>query len=445
MITARDTTERKRAEQELQLRAELLDLAHDAVIVRDSSESRVTFWNREAQAIYGYSPAEARGRVVHELLATVFPESREAVDDALAQDGRWVGELRHTRKDGTVIVVSSRMALQRGADGRPIAIIELNSDITARRHAEQSHRRLAAIVNSTHDAVLAADSDGIIVEWNRGAEALYGYTPAEAIGRPASMLSPPELAREQTALLQHVAAGGDVDQHDTERVRKDGVRVPVSLTISPIRDASGQVVGIAGIARDISDRKRHEAELSYLADHDSLTGLFNRRRLQEELERELARARRDRTGGALLAIDLDHFKFINDSLGHHVGDQVITQAGEIFSKRLRETDVLARPGGDEFAAILHDVDQQQARLVATGLLDAIRTESQIDSPSGIQRVTASIGVAPFNDSDELTADDLLVQADIAMYDAKETGRDRVTVYDNANERHRRMRASNRLA
>ena len=115
VVSARDVTERRRSEEELRLRAELLDLAHDAVIVRDPAESRVTFWNREAQAIYGYSPAEALGQVTHELLATVFPESREAVDHALAREGRWVGELRHTRKDGGVIVVSSRQALQRAA------------------------------------------------------------------------------------------------------------------------------------------------------------------------------------------------------------------------------------------------------------------------------------------------------------------------------------------
>ncbi len=135
-----DITERKEAEQELQLRAELLDLAHDAVIVREPVESRVTFWNREAKAIYGYSPEEALGQVTHELLATGLPESRRAVDQALARDGQWAGELRHTRKDGTLIVVASRQALQRAADGQPLAIIELNSDITERRRVEEALR-----------------------------------------------------------------------------------------------------------------------------------------------------------------------------------------------------------------------------------------------------------------------------------------------------------------
>ena len=137
VVSARDVTERKRDEQELRLRGELLELAHDAVIVRDPVESRVRFWNREAETIYGYSRAEAIGRVTHELLGTVFPESREAVDQALAREGQWDGELRHTRKDGTVIIVSSRQALARDEDGQPLAIIALNSDITARKRAEE--------------------------------------------------------------------------------------------------------------------------------------------------------------------------------------------------------------------------------------------------------------------------------------------------------------------
>jgi PAS domain S-box-containing protein len=111
----------------------------------------VRFWNREAQAIYGYSPEEALGRVTHELLATVFPESREAVEDALEREGRWVGELRHTRKDGGVIVVSSRQAIQRGADGRPSAIIELNSDVTERKRVEEELAHIAELLERTEE------------------------------------------------------------------------------------------------------------------------------------------------------------------------------------------------------------------------------------------------------------------------------------------------------
>ncbi len=426
--------------EELQLRSELLDLAHDAVIVLEPGEHRVTYWNREAQVVYGYSAQEARGQVAHDLLATVFPEAREAVDDALAREGRWVGELRHTRKDGTTIVVSSRQALHRDADGRPIAVIELNSDVTAQRQTEESNQRLAAVVQSTHDAVLATSAEELIIEWNRGAQELYGYTAADAIGQPASILSAPEHAADDAEVLRRVAAGDDVDQYEIVRLRKDGSRVPVSLTISPIRDASGQIIAAAHISRDISDRKRHEDELAHLADHDPLTGLYNRRRFQEELKRELARARRERTRtrGALLAIDLDHFKFINDSQGHHAGDRLIIQVAECLHQRLRATDVIGRLGGDEFAVLLRGVDQHDAHRIAVELLELISNE--LDAPSGIRRVTASIGVAPYKDVDQLTAEDLFVEADIAMYDAKEAGRDRATVYDDAQDRHRRLGA-----
>ena len=177
-----DITERKEAEQELRLRAELLDLAHDAVIVREPIESRVTFWSRGAETIYGYSHADAVGRITHELLATVSPESKEAVDEALAREGGWDGELRHTRKDGTVIVVSSRQALARDADGGPVAIIELNSDISERKQVEQERERaLAELQEAQQIAQLGSwywDPATETRTWSAGMYEVYGRNPA---------------------------------------------------------------------------------------------------------------------------------------------------------------------------------------------------------------------------------------------------------------------------
>ncbi len=266
VVSARDVTERRRTEQELQLRAELLDLAHDAVIVREPAESRVTFWNREAQAIYGYSPAEALGQVTHELLATVFPESRAAVDDALAREGQWVGELRHTRKDGRVIVVSSRQALQRAADGRPSAIIELNSDVSERKLVEVELRRLAAGVDSSADAILSKDRDCRITSWNRGAERLYGYTASEIVGRPVGVLVPADRAGEERAILDRALRGEDVASYETQRLTKDGTVIDVSITVSPISGTSGDVIGASSIHRDITEQKRAEEELRLRAE-----------------------------------------------------------------------------------------------------------------------------------------------------------------------------------
>ena len=435
----RDATEQKHVDQ-LRLRAELVDLVPDAVIVRGPADGRVTFWSRRARETYGYDPEETLGRVVHELLATEFTESKDLVDAALLRDGHWEGELHQIRKDGERITASSRQALQRSADGEPIAVIELNSDATEHRRNEDANRRLAAIVEHTRDAIVGENPDGLITDWNHGAERLYGYTAEEAIGQTVRMLMAPERAVAEQEILAVGFRGEGVDQYETVRIRKDGSRVPVSLTLSPIRDASGAVVVAATIARDISERKRFEGQLAYLADHDSLTGLFNRRRFHEELARELARVHRDRTGGALLAIDLDHFKDVNDSLGHSMGDQLLTQAGDICRRRLRATDVIARLGGDEFAVMLRNVSGRDARVTAAGLLDAIRRECKVDWPDKGNRITASIGIAPFDAVEDVTVEELLMEADIAMYDAKEAGRNRCSTYTTSEGRQRRMRA-----
>ncbi len=312
----RDIREHKRLVEELEQRGRLMDLVHDAIIVREPAEGRISYWNREAEEIYGYTAAAACGRIVHELLRTEFPESVEAIKRKLLTRGRWEGELWHIRRDGRRILVSTRQALQRGEHGEPIAVIELNSDITEQRRMEEAQSRLAAMVEHSDDAILGKTSDGTITEWNRGAERLYGYTAEEAIGRNARMLMAPEHVAEEQEMLARVFRGEALEQYETVRIRKDGSSVYASLTISPVRDRNGAVVAASAIARDITERKRFEGQLQHLADHDHLTGLFNRRRFDEELKREIARAQRYGTDCAVLAIDIDHFWVSRHGCGH---------------------------------------------------------------------------------------------------------------------------------
>jgi PAS domain S-box-containing protein len=266
VVSARDVTERRRSEEELRLRAELLDLAHDAVIVRDPAESRVTFWNREAQAIYGYSPAEALDRVLHDLLATVFPESKQAVADALAREGRWVGELRHTRKDGTVIVVSSRQALQRGADGQPSAIIELNSDITERKRVEEELAHIAGLLERTEAVSRTGGWEYDVatgeLTWTDEVYRIYGVErtsdPAEV--SQAIEAYDPESAPVIDAAFQRLVAEGVPYDLELGLIRADGQRVWVRTIGRPVLD-DGRVVRVGGNISDVTERKLAEAEV----------------------------------------------------------------------------------------------------------------------------------------------------------------------------------------
>ncbi len=286
---------------------------------------------------------------------------------------------------------------------------------------------LRNLVESTDDAIVTQDRAGTITSWNRGATALYGYTAEEAIGSPLTIIEPPELQAEQHEITRRVFAGESVDHFETERLRSDGQRVAVSLTISPVRDAGGEVTLASIIAHDVTERKRYEEQLQFLADHDQLTGLLNRRRFEEELKRELARAGRYHTGGAVLSIDIDNFKAINDAAGHSAGDAVLVEVARVLKDRFRASDLVARVGGDEFCVLLTDVTAEAARSAAYDLLGAIHSRCRPMFGGRLLQVAVSVGVAAF-ESDDATSSEMLVHADLAMYAAKSSGRDGVVMY-----------------
>ena len=204
-------------------------LAHDAVIVREPVESRVVFWNREAEAVYGYSAVEAEGRVTHDLLQTGFPQSREAVDQALESVGHWAGDLQHVVEDGSVIIVSSRQALVRDEDGHASAIIELNSDVTERRasegEVEHERERLAQAAEYGADAIISIDQERRVRHWSRGAERMLGLTRDEATGRQFGELigldADTGIPVRAEDLVASVLAGGSACECET-RLRRIG-------------------------------------------------------------------------------------------------------------------------------------------------------------------------------------------------------------------------------
>ena len=227
----------------------------------------IEFWNTGAEQLYGFAPDEAIGRSSHALLQTKFPIEFTDLRSQLENGRYWSGELRHTCKDGREVIVDSRMQLL--SDG---TVLEVNRDVTekkqieaALRESEQQLRWLASIVESSDDAIASKNLDGIITTWNRGAERVFGYTAEEAIGRPIIIVIPEDRQSEEREILTRIRRGERIEHFETVRQRKHGSLIVVSLTVSPIKNAEGKIVGASKIARDITEQKRNQEQIATLA------------------------------------------------------------------------------------------------------------------------------------------------------------------------------------
>jgi PAS domain S-box-containing protein len=234
---------------------------------RGVSMDRSKFWNAGAERLYGFASDEALGRSSHSLLQTKFPTEFAEMRSQLRNDGYWSGELRHVRKDGREVIVDSRQQLL--ADG---TVLEVNRDVTERKQIqralyenEERLRWMASIVDFSDDAIISKNLDGIITSWNRGSERMFGYTAEEAIGQPITIVIPRDRHAEERTILTRIRRGERIDHFETVRQRKNGSPIVVSLTVSAVKNANGEVVGASKIARDVSEQKRTQEQIATLA------------------------------------------------------------------------------------------------------------------------------------------------------------------------------------
>ncbi|HXS97616.1 MAG TPA: PAS domain S-box protein [Candidatus Limnocylindrales bacterium] len=244
---------------------DILDLAYDAIFLL-ALDGTILLWNRGAETLYGWKRQEALGKVSHELLRTHFPYALETIMKDLLANGEWSGELRHTTSDGHLVTVSARWGLRRDSAGSPLGFLEINRDITAQVDAERERARLAAVVESSTEAIISKSLNGEIETWNNGAVRLYGFEKEEAIGRNIAIIVPPDRTGEEASILERVRAGEHIPAFDTVRLRKDGSLVDVSVTIFPITNEAGAVTGASHVAHDVTDRKRYEQEIRELTE-----------------------------------------------------------------------------------------------------------------------------------------------------------------------------------
>jgi len=266
--TNRDITARRQAEEALSQQKELLEVTlssiGDAVIATDV-DGKITFLNSMAQSITGWDN-EAVGKPVHEVFNIVNEQSRVGVENPALKamsDGIIVGLANHTvliTKDGNEIPIDDSGAPIRGTDGRVLGAVLIFRDITERRRADRAQALLAEIVQSSDDAIVSKSLDGIIRSWNEGAEKLFGYSEEEVIGKSITIIVPPERLSEEQSILERLRRGERIEHFETVRISKDGRRIPISLTVSPVKNRAGEIIGASKIARDISQQKLIEEE-----------------------------------------------------------------------------------------------------------------------------------------------------------------------------------------
>jgi diguanylate cyclase (GGDEF)-like protein/PAS domain S-box-containing protein len=292
----------------------------------------------------------------------------------------------------------------------------------------EGEARLYALLGSMSDAVITVDGRGAIESANPAAERLFGYAAVDLEGSNfAALLAEPH-REEYAAHLRDFGHGSPVHILGTalevQGRRADGSSFPIELTLTQA-DLGEQV--LVAVARDITERKRAEEKLRQLADFDALTGLLNRRRFEQELDKHIAYSARYGTGGSVLVLDLDNFKYVNDTLGSLAGDELLVAVAALLRGRLRQTDVLGRLGGDEFGMLLHGADAEKSRQVAEDVLALIAENPFVIERQGL-RATVSVGVAAI-EGDDITASELIARADHAKYSAKDAGRNRVSLFN----------------
>jgi len=533
-------------------------------------------------AMSGYSRAELLNMSIPDLEAKEAKEDTRQHIEKIIATGRDQFETKHRRKDGVIIdveittqfmplvdqmfvvfvkditkrkryeaeIIQLSAVLEKRVEERTI---QLTAEIAVREQSEQALVQYAAIINSSDDAIIGKTLDGVVTSWNYGASRMFGYASAEVQGKHVSLLVPEEYQHEESMLLERIRNGDVVSHYETVRKCKDNRLIDVSVTISPILDKGGRIVGISTIARDITERKQSkrlaqqfgnllhssfneififdandlhfiqasdgaqknlgysigelkqltpvdikplftlesfeqtiaplrsgeehllfietihqrkdgttypveirlqllrenekfflaivqditerksaEEKIKHLAFYDPLTELPNRRLLVDRLNQGLASSARSGHAGALMFIDLDNFKDLNDTLGHDMGDFLLKQVTHRLESQIREGDTVARLGGDEFVVMLLDLSGQtieaatQTEAIGEKILATLGQPYRLNN--NIYRCTASIGVTLFKGTQQV-AEELMKQSDIAMYQAKKAGRNALRFFD----------------
>ncbi|HEY9288048.1 MAG TPA: PAS domain S-box protein [Candidatus Dormibacteraeota bacterium] len=428
----RDLSERNRQQAELRARElsyqKLVETAHEGISIVDADD-RIIFVNQRFAELIGYGAEELMGRSPNDLYFSPAGVSERMQHRQRLREGiKEVRQVMYRRRDGSplwVLVASTPIMDDGGALTKTLAMV---TDITDRVKAEEdlraSERLFRSLFNESPAGQILSSSDRRIVAVNRAFCEMTGYTQGEILERGWPAITPPD---DQTGIFASFERlwSGELDNMQMERryLRKDGSVMWGHVSVARVADDQGRARYVIDQVQDISERIEAQRTLEHQALHDALTGLPNRVLARDRLDQAILLARRQHIRVALLIIDLDHFKEVNDSFGHQAGDQLLRQVGERFMAELRDTDTVARLGGDEFAIVLLSTDADSAGLVADKLLASLERPFVVEGQA--LDVGASIGIAIYPEHAD-NADSMMRRADIAMYVAKRSRRTHAT-------------------
>ena len=410
-------------EQESHMHA-IVDNAAEGIIVVNSDGEIETF-NPAAERLFGYSCHDIRGRALSWLLPSL------ALDKLTLPSYAEEMELHGLHSSSALIPLSLR-ASKMQMEGETYFTLMV-ADISERKATEkmllEAEARYRDLVETAHDLVWSMDAEGHWTYLNDAVTRIYGYTVQEMLHHHFSEFQAPESAERDDTVHHALLRGEEILHYETIHLDKNGYRRYLSFNARPQINSTGNVVYITGTARDITEQKAYEEELAYQAQHDGLTGLSNRNFFQQELERQISRVSRSGADCALLYLDLDQFKYINDTLGHAAGDRLLIECAQMLRDHLREGDLLARFGGDEFTVLLYNVDINATRHVAEHIRKLFENYRFYESGNTFN-ITVSIGISAIT-SENSNADEILSHADLACNIAKSQGRNCLHLFNPA--------------
>ncbi|BCK87600.1 hypothetical protein MIZ01_1391 [Sideroxyarcus emersonii] len=416
---------RKQIERVKQEWMAALDVVEAPIFLHDR-DFHVLRCNRAYQQCAGLPYSEIIGRRYFE----VFPKTHAPLRNCLQSLEKKIEAGHEEEVEFGDQVFRSRAYTVNDELGAYLYSVHILEDVTERRQAAEAlaanEKKFRELVESLSDWVWEVDEQGRYTYCSPRVKDMLGYDPEELLGKsPFDLMPSAEAAKVRDIFASHIAARKPLKCLENTNRHKNGHLLVLETSGTPIFDADGKFKGYRGIDRDITDRKRLEQELEYQAHTDVLTGLHNRRHFFELAEQELARSKRYGKQLSLLMLDVDQFKILNDTYGHHVGDLVLQKLSQICAQTLREIDIAGRIGGEEFAILLPETRSDHAQEVAERLRVAIAGATVPQESGGFPvQFTVSIGVTSLVAADT-QIDEMLRRADVALYVAKEAGRNRV--------------------